>query len=121
MTINIFLRKAKNAPLKLRNIWRWYLQKIARFSVFIIFFGNYSRSVIWRMAGCNVGKGAGSIVTKSFLDSGIIIAGVPAKKIGNTEDLKTELIPFNLKTKGLNYTSKKKFLLSQPDSSFIKR
>mgnify|MGYP000855213096 CR=1 FL=1 len=56
MTFKVFFRKAKNAPLKLRNIWRWYLQKIARFSVFIIIFGNYSRSFIWRMAGCNVGK-----------------------------------------------------------------
>ena len=65
--------------------------------------------------------GAGSIVTKSFLDSGIIIAGVPAKNVGKIEDLKTRLIPFNLKTNGLSYSSKKNFLLSQPDSSFIKK
>jgi acetyltransferase-like isoleucine patch superfamily enzyme len=65
--------------------------------------------------------GAGSIVTKSFLDHGIIIAGVPAIKVGKVEDLKERLIPFNLKTKGLSYTAKKKFLLSQPDSAFLKK
>lgn len=57
MTLKVFLRKARNAPRKLRSYWRWYLQKTARFSVIITCFGKHSRSKIWSMAGCNMGKG----------------------------------------------------------------
>ena len=31
--------------------------------------------------------GANSVVTKSFLEKGIVIAGVPAKKIKNRDDI----------------------------------
>lgn len=56
MTIKVFFRKAKGAIKKVRTFWRWYLQKIARFSIFITIFGKYSRSTLWKMSGCNMGK-----------------------------------------------------------------
>jgi len=60
MTFKILLRKIKNAPKAFRGVWRWYLQKIARFSVlhtFLKLFGiKYFRAYLWRKTGCNIGK-----------------------------------------------------------------
>lgn len=65
--------------------------------------------------------GAGSIVTKSFMQEGVIIAGNPAKIIGNIEELKKKLLPFNMNIKGMSYNDKKTFLLNQDDSLFIQK
>lgn len=65
--------------------------------------------------------GAGSVVTKSFFKEGLIIAGNPAKVIGDVETLKNKLLPYNLNIKGMSYEEKKSFLLNQPDSCFIKK
>ena len=56
MTIKVFFRKVKNAPKRLLIFWRWYLQKLARFSVLISMCGKYSRSTLWKWCGCNMGK-----------------------------------------------------------------
>jgi len=60
MTFKVLLRKIKNAPKALRSVWRWYLQKLARFSVFPSFlnlFGiSHHRAWLWKMSGCNMGK-----------------------------------------------------------------
>ena len=60
MTLRVLLRKIKNSPKAFRTVWRWYLQKIARFSVFPSFldlFGiKHYRSYLWRRSGCNMGK-----------------------------------------------------------------
>lgn len=60
MKIQILNRKIKNAPKAFRGVWRWYLQKLARFSVFPSFlnlFGiQHHRAWLWKMSGCNIGK-----------------------------------------------------------------
>lgn len=55
--------------------------------------------------------GAGSVVTKSFLEPGVVIAGNPAKIIGNIEKLKRENEHRKLNTWGLSFEEKKKYLL----------
>ena len=55
MTFNEKLKKAPKFLMKMiRKIWRWHLQKIARFSVLYNILGDTSK--LWRMAGCNIGK-----------------------------------------------------------------
>lgn len=60
MTLKIFIRKAKNALKVFRTPWRWYLQKLARFSVFPNFVGllgfRHHRAWLWKISGCNIGK-----------------------------------------------------------------
>ena len=76
------------------------------------------------MPGVTVGDqviiGAGAVVTKS-VKSNQIIAGNPAKVIGEVEELKKRLLPYNMKSKGMNYDEKKNFLLSQPEESFLRK
>ncbi len=62
--------------------------------------------------------GAGSVVTKS-IPSGWIVAGNPARKIGEIQEFKQRMMKFNLGTKGLSYNEKKDFLLSLDDTKFI--
>lgn len=66
----------------------------------------------------NVLVAAGSIVTKS-IPSGCIVAGNPARIIGNIEDYKQRNIRWNVNTKGLSSSKKKEVLLSLPNESFI--
>ncbi len=71
--------------------------------------------------GNNIIIAAGSVVTKSYEENGVIIGGNPAKVIGNVRDLKERLKQYNVNTKGLKQKEKKNFLLKQPDSVFIKK
>lgn len=68
----------------------------------------------------NVLVAAGSIVTKS-IPAGCIVAGNPAKIIGNVDDYIKRNIKWNLKTKGLSHNEKKKILLSLSDDCFVKK
>lgn len=52
------------------------------------------------------------MVTKSFHESGIIIAGNPARKIGTIEELKKKNQNKTLMTWGMDFEEKKKYLLS---------
>ena len=74
------------------------------------------------MAGVHIGSnviiGAGSIVTKSIPDN-CMVAGNPAKYIGNTDDFYKRMKKKDVKTSGLSYTEKKKILLSLDDESFV--
>lgn len=63
---------------------------------------------------------AGSIVTKSFQESEIVIGGNPAKKIGTIEELKKKNIDKTLMTWGMSFDEKKKYLL-QNEKYFSKR
>ena len=63
---------------------------------------------------------AGSIVTKS-IPSGCIVAGNPAKIIGNVDDYIARNLKWNLKSKGMNAAEKKDFLLSLSDDKFISK
>lgn len=79
-----------------------------------------SRSLI--MAGVSIGDNvliaAGSVVTKS-IPSGVVVGGNPAKIIGTVEDFVKRNEKFNLGTKKLSASEKKKYLLSLPDEKFI--
>jgi acetyltransferase-like isoleucine patch superfamily enzyme len=69
--------------------------------------------------GNNVIVGAGSVVTKSISNNSIV-GGNPAKLIGNVNAFETKLLPFNVRTKNLNYKEKKILLLSLLEDNFIK-
>lgn len=60
MTFKVLLRKMKNALKAFRGVWRLYLQKIARFSVFPSFLNLFGirlrRAWLWKISGCNIGK-----------------------------------------------------------------
>lgn len=66
----------------------------------------------------NVIIGARSVVTKS-IPEGVIVAGNPAKIIGNLNDYKHNVLKYNLETKRLNSVEKRKLLLSLPDDKFL--
>ncbi|WP_430611590.1 acyltransferase [Enterococcus sp. DIV0876] len=68
----------------------------------------------------NVIVGAGSVVTKS-VPTGKIVAGNPAKIIGEYSDYKSRMDKYNLNTKIMNFDEKKKFLLSLDESNFISK
>ena len=76
------------------------------------------------MAGVHIGSnviiGAGSIVTKIIPDN-CMVAGNPAKYIGNTDDFYKRMKKKDVKTSGLSYTEKKKILLSLDDESFVRK
>lgn len=66
----------------------------------------------------NVLVAAGSVVTKS-VPSGVIVAGNPAKIIGNIEDYIKRNLQYNIGTKGLSPKEKKKILLSLAEDRFM--
>ncbi|MGB0868608.1 MAG: acyltransferase [Flavobacteriales bacterium] len=70
--------------------------------------------------GSNVIIGAGSIVTKSIPNNSIY-AGNPAKKIGVPDQMFENLKRKNLKTKGMTYEQKMKYLLQLGDDKFVKK
>lgn len=85
-----------------------------------VYIGNNSLIMPGVTIGNNVIIGAGSVVTKSF-DDGLIIAGNPARVIGSVDEFEKRVIHFNLKTKGLKYDAKKKFLINTNNEKFIKK
>lgn len=70
--------------------------------------------------GNDVIVGAGSIVTKSVPD-GKIVAGNPARIVGETIDFVERIKKISIPTYGLNREEKRKYLLSLPDDKFIKK
>ena len=58
---------------------------------------------------------AGSVVTKSFLDGGIVIGGNPARKIGTIDELKKKNKDKKLMTWGMSFVEKKKYLLQNEE------
>ena len=59
--------------------------------------------------------GAGSVVTKSFLVPGSVIAGNPARVVCTTEELRQRNERYALNTWGKSYTEKKEYLLANQD------
>ena len=55
---------------------------------------------------------AGSVVTKSFLEPGSVIAGNPAKKITTVEELKIKNQKHSLNIWGMSFEEKKTYLLN---------
>lgn len=76
------------------------------------------------MPGVTIGNdvivGAGSIVTKSIPD-GKIVAGNPARIVGETKDFVEKIKQYDVGSKGMSYEEKKKFLLSLSDEKFISK
>lgn len=70
--------------------------------------------------GDNVLVAAGSVVTKS-IPANCIVAGNPARIIGNIDNYIERNLQYNMNTKGLSYKEKRKFLLSLSEDKFIKK
>lgn len=72
--------------------------------------------------GDNTIVGAGSVVTKSFPDGKVVIAGNPAKVICTTEKFAAKKKPFavNLDIDGRR-SQKREFIMSLPENMFVKR
>ena len=70
--------------------------------------------------GSNVLVAAGSVVTKS-VPNGVVVGGNPAKVLGSITDFEEKMLSKNVASKGMNKTEKEKYLLSLPDSVFIKK
>ena len=76
------------------------------------------------MPGVTIGDsvivGSGAVVTKN-VSSGCIVAGNPATIIGYVDKWGKNMLPYNLKTKGMDNESKKKYLLKLEAGKFIKK
>ena len=76
------------------------------------------------MPGVTIGEGAlvaaGSIVTKSVPDY-TVVGGNPAVKICTTEEFMRKNLKYNVGTKGLLASEKKRMLLELSEDSFIKK
>ncbi|NHB70197.1 acyltransferase [Perlabentimonas gracilis] len=64
--------------------------------------------------------GAGTILTKSVIQ-GTVVAGNPAKYVGETKEFLEKIKKYNCKTKGLSYFKKRQLLLTFDDNSFVKK
>lgn len=70
--------------------------------------------------GDNVLVAAGSVVTRS-VPPRTIVAGNPARVVGTVDDYIERNLPYNLNSKGLTRLEKRRFLLSLPEESFIRK
>lgn len=70
--------------------------------------------------GNNVLIAAGSVVTKSIPDN-CVVAGNPAEFICTLDEYIERNLPFNLDSKGLSLSMKKRLLLSVDQSKFIRK
>lgn len=68
----------------------------------------------------NIIIGAGSVVSKSFKNENVVIAGNPAKVICSVDEYKEKFKEKSLSTIGMNYNDKKKYLLSNIDKFIVK-
>lgn len=59
--------------------------------------------------------GAGSVVTKSFSKPGCVIAGNPARIIGDIDVIRERKIDKEFNFRGMNKTEKKKEIMSHPE------
>ncbi len=70
--------------------------------------------------GNNVIIGAGSVVTKSVPD-GCIVAGNPAKIVGDINSFEEYISQYNVGTKGMTYFDKRRYLLNLNSNLFISK
>lgn len=84
------------------------------------YIGEGSKIMPGVVLGNDVIVGAGSIVTKSVPD-GKIVAGNPARVVGETIDFVERTKKISVPTYGLNREEKKKYLLSLSEDKFVKK
>ena len=85
-----------------------------------VYIGNRAMIMPGVTIGSNVIIGAGAIVTKSVED-GKIVAGNPAKVLGEVDDLEKRILKYNVNTKGLGRIEKKRFLSNLEEIKFLKK
>ena len=68
----------------------------------------------------NIIVAQGSVVTKSFHESGIIIGGNPARKIGTWHDFKAKASDYTFNIKGLSKKEKFELLMGNSEK-LVKR
>lgn len=83
-----------------------------------VYIGNNTMIMPGVTIGNDVIVGAGSVVTKSIPD-GKIVAGNPARIVGETKDFIEKIKQYDVGSKGMSYDEKMKYLLSLPDEKFI--
>src|SRR5690606_40459831 len=85
-----------------------------------VYIGNNCMIMPGVTIGSDVIIGAASVVTKSVPD-GKIVAGNPARVVGDTIDFVDKIKHFDVGSKGMGYEEKKKYLLSLGEDRFIKK
>lgn len=85
-----------------------------------VYIGNNALIMAGVTIGNNVIIAAGSVVTKSVSDN-VVVGGNPAKMIGNVETFEQKMLPYNINSKGMSKSDKKKLLLSLSEDKFIKK
>lgn len=85
-----------------------------------VYIGNGAFVMPGVTVGNNVLIAAGSVVTKSIPDN-CVVAGNPAKFICTLDEYIERNLPFNLDSKGLSLSMKKRLLLSVDQSKFIRK
>ena len=83
-----------------------------------VYIGNNALIMPGVTIGNNVVVGAGSVVTKS-VSNDMVVAGNPAKPIGNVWDLLEKVRPLNVNTKGMGYEEKKNALQNAKQDQLI--
>lgn len=76
------------------------------------------------MPGVTIGDhvivAAGSVVTKS-IPSNCVVGGNPARFISSIDEYEKKNLQYNTHSKGLDFETKKKLLLSLDDNKFIRK
>ncbi len=85
-----------------------------------VYIGNNTLILPGVTIGNDVIIGAGSVVTKSVPD-GKIVAGNPARIVGETAEFVEKIKKYDVESKGMNNEDKKKFLLGLSNDKFIKK
>lgn len=85
-----------------------------------VYIGNCALIMPGVTIGNNVMVGAGAVVTRSVPDDAIM-AGNPARIVGNVNELEQRVLQFNLNTKRMSPEEKRTRLLSLSDESFIRK
>jgi acetyltransferase-like isoleucine patch superfamily enzyme len=85
-----------------------------------VYIGNNALIMPGVTIGTNVIIGAGSVVTKS-IDDNMIVAGNPAKIIGEVSDYYKKISEFDVGSKRMTAELKKKYLLGLDENQFIRK
>lgn len=85
-----------------------------------VYIGNNTMIMPGVTIGNDVIIGAGSIVTKSVPD-GKIVAGNPARIVGETTSFLEKILHYDIGSKGMSYDEKREYLLSLPEEKFINK